>query len=200
LVAQLPSRLAEDGYEVNWLRHGITMASRADQLQEEEADGRTKSLSLLSLAKGTIERLSCLRPDLTELDADPMFTSLAQFDFLFCVVGVGDAESAAGKAFYPSFARCAKKESSRSPNRLLEDPQMRAPYSRLTINCWQWHSRPSGNAQATRVGRMTASKDGRTRQSGNSSTNRPPERIKGSMATLAPPPNHDLPRSSRSST
>jgi Putative DNA-binding domain len=125
LVTQLPTKLAEDGYEVNWLRHGITMASRADQLKEEDDDGRVKSLSLLSLAKGTIEHLACLHPDLNETDADPMFTSLAQFDFLFNVVAIGDAESIDGKAFYPSFARLRQERIQPTAERLLKDTEMK---------------------------------------------------------------------------
>lgn len=125
LTVQLPPGLAQGGYEVNWLRHGITMASRANQFRQETDGGRTKDLSLLSLAKGVIERLGCLRPDLLDGDADPMFTSLARFDFLFNVVAIGAARTTAGKAFYPSFARLRQERIQPIADRLLRESEFR---------------------------------------------------------------------------
>jgi hypothetical protein len=124
LMIQLPPGLVQGGYEANWLRHGITMASRASHLRKE-GDGRTKELSLLSLAKGVIERLECLRPDLQSEDSDPMFTSLARFDFLFNVVAIGEAKTTAGKVFYPSFARLRQERIQPVADRLLHSPEFR---------------------------------------------------------------------------
>jgi hypothetical protein len=101
------------------------MASRASHFRKETGDGRMKELSLLSLAKGVIERLECLRPDLQGEDDDPMFTSLARFDFLFNVVAIGDAKTTAGKAFYPSFARLRQERIQPAADRLLHQSEFR---------------------------------------------------------------------------
>jgi hypothetical protein len=125
LTLRLPQHLVETEYEHNWLRHSITMASRASHFRQEDEEGRAKELSLLSLARTVIIRLDCLRPDLSEGDADRMLTSLAQFDFLFNVVAVGDAKSAGPSVFYPNFARVRQERIQPLANRLVKDPEIR---------------------------------------------------------------------------
>ncbi len=59
LTLQLAERLT--GYETNWLRHSVTMMSRASRLHEEQ-EGRVVELSILNVARADAGRLECLRP------------------------------------------------------------------------------------------------------------------------------------------
>jgi hypothetical protein len=123
LSVQLPAGL--DDYDANWLRHTLTMASRAQHLQRQK-DGRTEYISLLSLAREDIERLTCLGSDLTSGDDDVAITSLAQFDFLGNVVAIdlsGDADS---RVFYPNFARFRQERIQPTAEMLIRDPTMRS--------------------------------------------------------------------------
>lgn len=123
LTLQLPERI-DYGYEVNWLRHALTMASRAQHLDHLE-DGRQVSVSLLALAREHIERLQCLRPDGIPGDADELFTALAQFDVLSNLTAVADAGSADSKVFFPNFARFRQSRVDPVARRLLTDAEMR---------------------------------------------------------------------------
>jgi Putative DNA-binding domain len=125
LVVQLPKALADDGYERNWIRHGITMASRASQFREADDSGRVKEVSLLSLARTVIVRLGCMRPDLQEEDVDRMLTGLSEFDFVFNVVAIGAAGNTGRRAFYPNFARTRQERIQPLANRLVGDRQLR---------------------------------------------------------------------------
>jgi hypothetical protein len=122
LTLQLPEPLIEDGYEANWLRHALTMASRAQQF-EQRGDGQ--QVSLLSLARAVMGRLECLRPDGLSSEDDALLTSLAQFDVLSNVVAVGDAKTVEGRVFYSNFARFRQARMQRIVERLISDPQMR---------------------------------------------------------------------------
>jgi hypothetical protein len=121
LTVQLPRVLVEDGYEKNWLRHAVTMASRAQHLREEAG----QYISLLSLARTDVARLSCLRPDGLTADDDEILTSLAQFDVLANLVAVASARSVTTEVFYTNFARFRQTRIQRIVERLLEDAGMR---------------------------------------------------------------------------
>ena len=59
LTLQLPEHI-DYGYDTNWLRHALTMSSRAQFLDRMEGD-QVISTSLLALAREHIERLECLQ-------------------------------------------------------------------------------------------------------------------------------------------
>lgn len=122
LTLQLPEPLAEEGYDTNWLRHTLTMASRAQHFEREQ-EGQT--VSLLSLARSDAARLDCLRPDGVAPDDEALLTSLAQFDILSNVVAIGDAQTVEGRVFYPNFARFRQTRVQQAAERLLNDPAMR---------------------------------------------------------------------------
>jgi hypothetical protein len=126
LALQLPQPLVEDGYEHNWMRHALTMATRANHLQKEGEDGRPVSVSLLSLARLVIQRLACLRLDLDGPDDDRLLTGLAQYDFLSNVAALGDAGSLGPQVFYPNFARVRQERIQPLADRLLTDQALRA--------------------------------------------------------------------------
>jgi len=122
LVLQLPDALAEDGYEVNWRRHALTMASRAQQFEKR---GAGEQISLLSLAASVASSLDCMRPDGLQPGDDALLTSLAAFDALACVVAMASALSIERKVYYPNFARYRQHRVQRILDRLVVDQSMR---------------------------------------------------------------------------
>ena len=66
----------------------------------------------------------CLRPDLTDLDEDPVLNSLCQFDALAAVVSLGSAMGGWSEP-YPSFARFYSHRTVPILRRLLVDPELR---------------------------------------------------------------------------
>jgi hypothetical protein len=123
LTMQLPEHLMD--YETNWLRHAITMMSRAQQLQDQQGD-RIVELSLLSLAQAQAARLECLRPDGISSEDEQLLTSLAQFDILTNIVAVADAPDLGyGKTFHPNFARLRQARVQPVVERLVRDGAMR---------------------------------------------------------------------------
>jgi hypothetical protein len=123
LTLQHPSRLTD--YDPNWLRHALTMASRAQHLEEQREDGRVQ-LSLLALVRAQVARLDCLRPDGVAPDDEEVTTSLVQFDVLSNVVAIDGADSTEGRVFYPNFARFRQTRIQGIVERLLTDSEMRA--------------------------------------------------------------------------
>jgi hypothetical protein len=119
---QHPERLTE--YDANWLRHGLTMASRAQHL-EEQRDGQTIQLSLLSLTRNDIARLECLRPHGLASDDDAILTSLTQFDFLSNIVAIDRVGSVDGRVFYTSFARFRQHRIQPVADAVIADEEMR---------------------------------------------------------------------------
>lgn len=107
-----------------WLRHAMTMAARSGLLTQGQESSENE-ISLLSLARDVVRRLDCLRPDFAS-DDDQILTNLAQFDFLGCVVALGEVgnERASG-VFYPSFARFYATRTQPIAQRLLREPEMR---------------------------------------------------------------------------
>jgi Putative DNA-binding domain len=125
LTLQLPKPLIQDGYDKNWLRHALTMASRADHLQEERGGGQKVSLSLLSLARNVVARLECLRPDGVQADDDGIFTDLAQFDLLSSLIAIDATKDTDGRVFYPNFARFRQERIQPIADRIVTDRDLR---------------------------------------------------------------------------
>ena len=91
LTVQLPESI-DYGYEVNWLRHAITMASRAQHLvhvDDGQADIGEPSITSSFADLGT--RMPVAGGDLEGDEA--AFDALAQFDVLSNIVAIGDAQS-----------------------------------------------------------------------------------------------------------
>jgi hypothetical protein len=123
VVLQRPQGAGD--YERNWLRHGLTMAARAELLRERR-DERTIELSLLSLARDVVMRLACMRSDGVGAEDDEILTSLAQFDALSNLVAIDDSGDIGGRDFYPNFARFYAHRVTPAVSRLLSDGEMRA--------------------------------------------------------------------------
>jgi len=122
LTLQLPDVVAAAGYDRNWLRHALTMASRARHFDREG-----KQLSLLSLARSKATELDCLRSDGVGADDDVLLTSIAEFDFLSNVAAIDGAYGLRpGRVYYSNFARFYQQRIQPIANRLLTDTEMRA--------------------------------------------------------------------------
>jgi hypothetical protein len=120
LTLQLPQPLVSAGYDTNWLRHALTMASRAQQFGQGE-----EHLGLIGLARSDISRLACLRPDGIGPDDEAVLTSLASFDLLAALVAIQDAETTDRRVFYPNFARYRQDRIQRTADRVVSDEEMR---------------------------------------------------------------------------
>jgi hypothetical protein len=123
LTLQHPERLTD--YHPNWLRHTITMASRAGHFRQQQDDGQTVDISLLTLARNDVTRLDCLRADGITEDDEQITSSLAQFDILANLVAIADAGEAAARVYYPNFARFRQDRIQPIVDRLLSDQPMR---------------------------------------------------------------------------
>lgn len=128
LTTQLPAPLAEFGYDTNWLRHALTMASRAQQFAP--ATPGEPEIGLIDFARDDAGRLECLRSDGPSDDA--LLASIAQFDVLSNLAAIDDAHSTDGRVFYPNFARFRQDRVQSVVERLLTDRAMRAAIFRGT--------------------------------------------------------------------
>lgn len=121
LTLQHPERI--DDYWKNWLRHGLVMASRAQQLTERRDDGQQVELSLLTLAAQVVEREPSLHPDTN--DQDEILTSLAQFDFLSNFAAIDGADSIDDSGWYTNWARFNQERVQPVADQLVKDSTMR---------------------------------------------------------------------------
>lgn len=121
LTLQTPERI--DDYWKNWLRHGLTMGSRAQRFTEKREDGQTVEVSLLTLAAQVVERVPSLHADTDDQDA--ILTSLAQFDFLANLAAIDGAGSADNAVFYTNWARFRQERIQPVADRLVTDPLVR---------------------------------------------------------------------------
>jgi hypothetical protein len=122
LTSQAPKGLLD--YDKNWLRHALTIASRAQHLKEQK-NGQAIELSLLSLAQAIVRALDCLRSDGITADDDSILTSLAQFDILSNIVAIDGAGTLGGGVFFTSFARFRQERVNPVVEQLLTDKGMR---------------------------------------------------------------------------
>jgi len=122
LTTQLPESLRQGGYERNWLRHALTMASRARHFVV--ATGGEQQIGLIDFARDDAMRLDCLHSDGASDDA--VLTSIVQFDLLSNLAAIDDADSLDGRVFYTNFARFRQDRIAPIVGKLLSDAAMRA--------------------------------------------------------------------------
>jgi hypothetical protein len=123
LTLQLPERV--DDYWTNWLHHALVMAARAQHLQEQQ-DGRTVEISVLSLGRNAIARLECLRLDGVAETDEAVITSLAQFDFLSNVAAIDGSGDTSDRAFWPSFGRFRQERIQPVADKLVAGGEIRS--------------------------------------------------------------------------
>lgn len=137
LLRDLACRPIDEGGYVwtSWLRHALTMASRANLLNGPQ--GENRGGQVLSLARALVAGESALRPDYpasTELPRgedlshdDWLLNSLCEFDLWWCILAVAarkgeDSESA---AFYPSCSAFRQWRSHPTLRRIATEPGIR---------------------------------------------------------------------------
>jgi len=106
-----------------WVRHGITMAARANLFTRSENDQQVQR-SLLSLAHEVARREDCLRPDLAP-DDELLLDSICQFDILAALAAISDATSLDARYYYTAFAWFYTNRTEPAIVRLLTDPVLR---------------------------------------------------------------------------
>lgn len=121
LTLQHPERV--DDYWKNWLRHALTMGSRAKQLERRTDDGQTIPTSLLTRAATVIEHEPALHPDTS--DSDAILTSLAQFDLLANLAAIDGSGSLDTAVFYTNWARFRQERIQPVADRVVTDSALR---------------------------------------------------------------------------
>ncbi len=117
----------------SWHRHALTEASRSDLLATVSSDGRKQTLSLF--ARAVTAGNSSLHPDLPEVSgehggADPLLTSMCQFDFLTMIISGVQAGATNGQQLlrvsYPNYASADGGRVNAIVPSLIADEQMRS--------------------------------------------------------------------------
>ncbi len=103
-------------YYGSWLRHGLTMAARANLVEGQN--------NLIARGANVVRRLACLRPEEAE-ESEAIATSLCQFDVYGCLNVMGSRRSLDSSNYYPSFARYHSYRSVPAFVRLVEDETAR---------------------------------------------------------------------------
>jgi hypothetical protein len=121
LTLQLPRLLAQNEYDHNWLRHGLTMASRATHFEREGQE-----LNLVFMALELAKESPSLRSDGIDPESDELLTSIATFDFLYNVIAASNAGDAfsPGATFYPSFSQLYQSRIQTIADRLVREEQL----------------------------------------------------------------------------
>jgi hypothetical protein len=102
----------------SWLRHALTMGSRANVVTREKTAG------LIGRGHNVVRAVSALRPDGT-IDEEAILDSLCQFDALGCLVVIGERGSFDSGNFFPSFAGYYSRRTEPIITRLVSDQAMR---------------------------------------------------------------------------
>lgn len=121
LIVQRPRGMVVGEFYNNWLRHALTMASRAGDFQQQQ-NGRKVDLPLLSLCQQTALGNTCLSED---VDEETLLDSLAQFDVFFNVVAISSQSRTLGSHYYPNFSRFYSRRSDPAFRRIVEEPTVR---------------------------------------------------------------------------
>ncbi|GEM_PF-1773162 len=136
LLKPLSARpVVESGYEWgSWLRHAVTMASRAGLLQKHA--GREQGGQVLSLARSLAADSPALRPDYRpdtplpladELAHDDwLLNSLCEFDMWWCIIAVASRPQLRdGSSYYPSCAAFHQWRSQPTLEHIGTEPDVR---------------------------------------------------------------------------
>ena len=103
----------------SWLRHALTMASRANVLDDEGAQG------LIARAQNVVRAIKAAHPDYSAND-DAVLDSLCQFDALAGLIVIGERGEVSSGNFYPSFARYYSRRTNPALIGIVTEPPIRA--------------------------------------------------------------------------
>jgi len=121
LTLQSPGLLTT--YWSNWLRAGLTVASRAQSINQRDANGDRVDVSILGRAAQAGESLQGVG---LGVDRELVLTSLAQFDVISNLIAIDEAKSTDSSVFYTSWARVDPRRVEPVVERLITDAEMRA--------------------------------------------------------------------------
>lgn len=121
LILQRPKGMVAGEFYNNWLRHALTMASRAGDLNETRDNDKVET-PLLSLSQQTARQHGCLSED---VDDESLLDSIAQFDVLFNVVAMSLQSRSYGTDYYPNFSRFFTRRSDPAFRWVVEDAAVR---------------------------------------------------------------------------
>jgi hypothetical protein len=121
LTLQRPERM--DNYWKNWLRHALTMGSRAGHFEENTDSGQTVQVSLLTRVAAVIDQVPALHPDTS--DSEAILTSLTQFDFLANLTAIDGTGSLDTSVYYTNWARFRQERIQSIADRVLAEPELR---------------------------------------------------------------------------
>jgi hypothetical protein len=110
-----------DDYYTTWLRHGLTMAARANRFTGPDQ----RSKSLITMAAERAASMPALRPDIGVGD-DQLITSMCQFDILAALAIIAATGTIDRRGWYTNFARFHSSRTEPAVTRLLTDSEMRA--------------------------------------------------------------------------
>lgn len=125
LIVQRPKGLVRGEFYNNWLRHALTMASRAGDFHQQQ-NGRQVEVPLLSLCQQTALKHPCLSED---VDEEALLDSIIQFDVFFNVVAISSQTRTFGEDYYPNFSRFYSHRSDPAFRRIVEDNIVREALS-----------------------------------------------------------------------
>lgn len=124
VVRKLADRQPTDGHDTwgmyaGWLRHALTMASRNNLLGSQ-----SNMNGLLALAHNVVREVPSLYLDVATAENDGILTSLCQFDFYACLIGIDRFGSGQG-SYYPNFALFYSHRITAATITLLTNPEAR---------------------------------------------------------------------------
>jgi hypothetical protein len=118
-----PLTAEREAYNPFALRHGLTMAARANLFDRREGD-RTVQLSLIVMAKECAERVAQLQADFPPND-QALLNSILQFDALAALTAIAAGGSPDTRFYYTNFARFYSWRTEPAIVGLIDDPAMR---------------------------------------------------------------------------
>jgi len=123
-LALMPVAGERDPYHLFALRHGLTMATRANLFERHEGTQKVQ-LSLLIMAQECVERLEALSADFPSHE-EAVLNSLCQFDVLAALAAINVGGSPDTRYYYTNFARFHTRRSEPALRRMIEDSSVRA--------------------------------------------------------------------------
>jgi len=109
----------------NWVRHGITEASRANQMIRTNVMGNVEQVAVIALAREVAASIPFLGDDLPEGD-ERILNSICQFDALAALVAMCNSSSTESQFFYTNSAYFQPERTTPVLDQLVSDAQMRA--------------------------------------------------------------------------
>lgn len=116
-IANRKPRGQDFTYWASWLRHALTMAARAEILEQ-------KSAGLIARAHNVVRAVPALHLDV-DAESDEVLNSLCQFDVYGGLVNIGERGDASTSTYYTNFARYYTRRSEPAFLKVIQDAEVR---------------------------------------------------------------------------